>query len=273
VAERTPIIRTFKNAPVIETVLSIQFAPLSKLTIPYLGLYWERIRTEFKRFEPKPPIQHIIEEFGPGPHPLGPPLALQLVATPEVRCWFIEEKGNYFIQLQQDRLLYNWQRVQQNDVYPRYEKIRAKFYQEWKRFCSFLEDENIGTPEVDQCEVTYVNHIPYGVGWSTFGELHKVVSYWSGRSSGNFLPDPNKVNLNIRYLMPENKGRLYISLQPVITRDAVEVLQLNLTARGAPTSSKTDDVFRWLDLGRQWVVEGFTDFTSKEMHKIWGREI
>jgi uncharacterized protein (TIGR04255 family) len=273
VAEQTPIIRSFKNAPVIETVLSIQFAPISKLTIPYLGLYWDRVRAEFKRFELKPPIQHIVEDFGPGPRPAIPPIAFNLVTEPEIRCWFIEEKGNCFIQLQQDRFLYNWQRVQQNDVYPRYEKTRATFLKEWQGFCSFLESENLGSPEVDQCEVTYVNHIPYDAGWNTYGELNKVVSYWSGRSSGNFLPDPNKVNMSIRYLMPDDKGRLYITLQPVITRDAIEVLQLNLTARGAPTSSKTEDIFRWLDFGRQWVVEGFTDFTSKEMHKNWGREL
>jgi hypothetical protein len=71
--------------------------------------------------------------------------------------------------------------------------------------------------------------------------------------------------------MQHNQGRLYISLQPVIrARDAMEVLQLNLTARGAPASSKTDDAFEWLDLGRQSIVEGFTDFTTEEMHNLWG---
>jgi hypothetical protein len=73
--------------------------------------------------------------------------------------------------------------------------------------------------------------------------------------------------------MLDNQGRLYVSIQPVIrARDALEVLQLNLTARGAPASSKTEDVFKWLDLGRQWIVEGFTDFTTNEMHKLWGLE-
>lgn len=272
-ANPVPVIRTFKNAPVIETVLSIQFAPIPNFSLPHFGLYWKEIRNEFRDCQVKPPILHLVEEFGPGPVQRPPSFNLELSSERAIRYWFIEEKGNSFLQLQQDRLLYNWQKVNPDDKYPRYQEIRSKFFEEWRRFCAFLENEKLSQPEVDQCEVTYVNHIEYTAGTESCGELNKVVAYWSGRSSGSFLPEPEKVNINVRYLMPENRGRLYISLQPVIrTRDAMEVLQLNLTSRGAPASSKTEEIFDWLDLGREWIVQGFTDFTTETMHDLWGLE-
>ncbi len=270
-SDQVPILRTYTGAPVIETVLSIQFAQLSKLSVPYFGLYWDRIRQEFPKTELKPPILHLLEDFGPGPQVI-PSLGLESFPDERlVRYWFMTKKGDRFIQLQQDRFLYNWQRIEPDDAYPRYPTIREKFLTEWTGFLAFLDTEKLPAPEVDQCEVTYVNHIPYGEGWKTYGELNKIVSYWSGKTSGQWLPQPEKATMALRYVMPENLGRLYISLQPVIrARDGVEVLQLNLTARGAPVSSKTEDIFHWLDHGRSWIVEGFTDFITQHMQKRWG---
>lgn len=265
-------IRDFTDPPVIETVLSFQFAPITGFSVPHFGLYWRKIRNEFKRTAIHPPIGSVREDFTPGRMTGIPQIGIELVTEPNVRCWFIDEKGNQLIQVQNDRFIHNWQKVSGDEVYPRYESVRSKFEQEWQRFCAFLKEENLAIPEVNQCEVTYVNHIEYEKGWKSFGELNKVITCWSGSHSGTFLPAPEKVNLNVSYVLPNNRGRLHISLQPVIrARDAKEVLQLNLTARGAPASSETAEIFRWLDIGRQWVVEGFTDFTTKEMHKLWGR--
>ena len=272
-ADTVPTIKSFKDAPVIETVLSIQFKPIPGFTIPHFGLYWKGIRDEFKDCEIKNPIVHMIEDFQRGPTQRSSVIDLELSPERAIRYWFMEPTRNTFIQVQQDRFIFNWQRIEKEDVYPRYKKTREKFLEEWKKFCAFLASENLPTPEVDQCEVTYVNHLEYTAGWDSYGELNKIVSYWSGKASGDFLPPPEKVNINIRYAIPNDQGRLYVSLQPVIrTRDAIEVLQLNLTARGAPVSSKTEDVFNWLDLGRKWIVQGFTDFTTDEMHREWGLE-
>ena len=267
-------IRDFTNPPVVETVLSVQFAPLSKVSIPDMGLYWQKIRHEFSRIELRPPVAHVKEEFVSDPAKAAAQFNFELVPATElqIRCWFLDKKGNKFLQVQNDRFIHNWQKVTGDEIYPRYETVRSKFEEEWVRFCEFLKEENLGTPVVDQCEVTYVNHIEYGKGWKSYAELNKVIAPWSGTSSGEFLPAPEKVNLNVTYLLPDNLGRLHISLLPVIrARDAKEVLQLNLTARGAPASPENKDIYEWLDLGRKWVVEGFTDFTNGEMHKTWGR--
>ena len=267
-------LRRFSKAPVIETVLSIQFNPIKGFSIVHFGLYWDRIRRDFPNLETKQPVAHIVENFGQ----MGTEQSLfsQGEIKPEqlVRCWFLEENRSSFIQLQPDRLIVNWQVVEAGDVYPRYTQLRAKLHNEWRRFTEFLRDEKLEAPRVDQCEVTYVNHIEYHDGWDSYDDLNKVISPWSGKTSEGFLKAPEKIGLNVQYLIDGNRGRLYISLQPVIRRrDNKEVLQLNLTARGAPSSSQTEDVFQWLDLGRKWIVNGFTDFVTLEMHKRWGREV
>lgn len=266
-------IRNFKSAPVIETVLSIQFAPIKGFTIPHFGLYWQTIRTNYSHCEAKNPILHLVEDFTKTSSIQGLSFEHEIQSERALRYWFSSNSKNWILQLQQDRFILNWKSIGKDDVYPRYSEIRQKFMEEWKHFCSFLASEALASPEVDQCEVTYVNHIEYSAGWNSYGKLSKIVSYWSGEPSGNFLPPPDKVNINVRYGMHDNAGRLYVALQPVIrTGDVREVLQLNLTARGAPKSSRVEDIFGWLDVGREWVVQGFTDFTTKEMHREWGLE-
>jgi hypothetical protein len=133
-------------------------------------------------------------------------------------------------------------------------------------------DRHINNPEVNQCEVTYVNHIEIEQGSKSYGSLRNVISCWSGQYSGDFLREPEAVGFNSRYLLQEKKGRLHISMQPAIRReDAKEILRLTLTARGKPASSEPSAIEEWFNIGHEWVVRGFTDVTTKEMHDIWGR--
>ena len=177
--------------------------------------------------------------------------------------------------MQNGRFILNWRKLEESDEYPHYIPVlRGTFEEEWNRFCRFLVKSELGKPRVIQCEVTYVNNIDQGKGWKTFADLPHVIPAWSGRHSGNFLPAQESVTLNVRYLMPDNRGRLHVVVNRAIRKvDAQETIQLNFAARGAPVSSSTADVLAWLDLGREWVVRGFTDFTSEEMHKeIWRRK-
>ncbi len=261
----------YERPPVVETLLGVQFAPLTQFSIPHFGLYWAKIRENYPNCQILPPLGSVIEQFGAVQ--FAQP-KLELIPIPEIRCWFIEKSGVMLTQIQRDRFIHNWRRVKAEDVYVHYENIKPKFTEEWKRFCEFLQEVGLGKPEVNQCEVTYVNHIEVGAGWKSYGELNKVIASWSGKYSGSFLPEPESVNVGARYVLPDKKGRLHIEMQPAIRQqDAREILQLNLTARGKPESSDLKHVLEWLDLGHEWIVRGFTDFTAKEMHDFWRRRV
>lgn len=263
----------YEQPPVIETLLSVQFSPLAQFSIPHFGLYWAKIRADYPNYEVQAPLGPLVEQFGEETR-RQPGIKVEIVHGPEVRCWFIDKSGTRLTQVQRDRFIHNWRKAGDEDVYPRYAKIKPKFIEEWGGFCSFLDEAGLEKPEVNQCEVTYVNHVELGKSWKSYGELDKVIACWSGSYSGNFLPDPESVLLNASFVIPEQKGRLHIVMQRALrTRDAKEVLQLTLTARGKPASSRLEDISEWFDLGHEWIVRGFTDFTTKEMHELWRRKL
>jgi uncharacterized protein (TIGR04255 family) len=161
----------YRHPPVIETLLSVQFLPLRGLSLAYLGLFWSEIRRDYPQQQVKPPLPQFIEEFPPAP------IAAQIEVTsePDARFWYISETNTELVQVQRDRFIRNWRREDTEVDYPRYRLLRPKFEHDWNRFVQFLEREGIGHPQVNQCEISYINHIDLGLGWETFQDLSKVL--------------------------------------------------------------------------------------------------
>ena len=267
------ILPDFGKPPVVETVLDVGFLPLAGWGIPHFGLFWQTIKDTYPSFQDQPPVILQKERFGEeAQQPLS--LAFELINQPEARCWFINESQTRLIQVQRDRFIHNWRKMEGKERYPHYEEaVRPAFESEWNRFCEFLLREGLGPPDVQQCEVQYVNHIPLN-GWKTFTDVIESLSNWPGAEHAGFLPAPESLVAITSYLMPGNAGRLRIVIEPAVrSSDGSVILQLKLIARGKPESSGAADILNWFDLGREWIVRGFTDFTSPGMHKIWERNL
>ena len=215
----------------------------------------------------KPPLGNVVEEFSE--MPIRDQIRIHLSAEPEARCWFLNSSGTELIQLQQDRFVRNWRKVTSSDEYPSYDNLKPRFERDWKRLLEFLDREELGHPQVNQCEVTYINHLSVEV--DKLGSLDRFARSVSGLA-GEFLPEPETAQLQVRYMMGDKRGRLHVGVQPGIRRDDRRpVMQLGLTARGLPASSRIEDILAWFDLGHEWVVCGFADFTRSEMHATWER--
>ena len=258
----------FDAPPVVETFLGVQFQPVPGLTLTHFGLFWGTMRNQYPTQEVKPPLPPVVEEFVSPPQPRA--VGIQLTAEPDARCWFVDETSTQLIQVQRDRFIRNWRKgAPPNDRYPRYDDLRPKFEHDWQSFLNFLRNERLDAPEVNQCEVTYINHIELGRGWQALGELHKITPIVS-EGQRRFLPSPELHSLNVSYVMPDNLGRLHVSAQPAIRRQDAKVgIQLTLTARGKPVSSEISDIIAWFNLGHDWIVHGFVDMTTREMRNIW----
>lgn len=261
----------YEDPPVIETVLGVEFSPLEKWSVPHFGLMWATMKADFPRFEVKPPLDSSLERFLPAREVAEP--RIEFLPQMPIRCWFLDEQERTLVQVQKNRFTYNWRKSQGFDPYPRYEQnIRPAFETAWRRFADFVKDQEIGPLEVLQTEVTYVNHLEIDREWRTLADLARVFPCWSGSCSGDFLPVPESVNIHVNYLIPEQRGRLRISVQPAIRNsDGMEILQLTLTARVKPELGTGTEFLDSLDVAREWVVRGFTDFTSREMHNFWKR--
>jgi uncharacterized protein (TIGR04255 family) len=261
---------SFKSPPVVETVLGVEFEPLAALTVPYFGLYWSRIRDRYPRTEVQPALGRVTEQFGPGRTESRP--TVEFVETPVVRCWYFHKSDDRLLQLQQDRFIHNWRKAGRDSEYPRYETLKPCFEEEWRGFLAFLQESKIDPPRPAQCEVTYVNHIDTGSGWRGLGDAAEVTTLAGAGMRAPFLGEPESLAIATNYLLPEGLGRLRVSVQHALRRDdGRELLQMTLTARGAPKSPDWSDVSAWFDLGHEWVVRGFTDLTTRGMHALWER--
>lgn len=265
----------FRKPPVIETVLGVQFEPLRGMRITDFGLFWELIKDEFPEVEHHPSLEPVKESFDSPILPARP--VWKVMREAELpRAWFLSkrtEQGQQLIQLQQDRLIQNWRRANlSTEHYSSYEKNRKGFEHTLKCFLGLVAERELGVFEPNQCEVTYINHIPLDQGL-TVGEMsRKCFPSLDGHRSDGFLPpDAAQLAVNARYEMPDKQGRLHVEVQPAWDlKTRQQFLRLALTARGAPHSPTVDSVLSWLDdLGHLWVVKGFESFTSKQMHDRW----
>lgn len=268
---------TFDNPPVGEVVLSVQFPKISNLQAAHLGQFWDTIRADFPRTETHPAVDAIVERFEK--LELAPTLRFQFRPSEIVpRAWFISTDDTRLIQVQADRFICNWRRASSTRPYPRFPEVRGFFEQYWGRWQEFLTTQRlIDGLKIEQCEVTYTNHIAKAGVWGDYGEADKVLRYVSttpclaSELRGEFT------SFSTHYLInggsgeagAQPVGRLHIDFDPGIdARTGEPIFILNLVARGL-ISSSLNDVITFFDLGRRLIVTTFKEITTPAMHRVW----
>ena len=253
----------------MEVALSLQFAPVVGLTTAHIGLLWRKYRSRLPLIEEHPPLDPVLESFDP-PEP--PHVEIVFGNKPPVpRVWFLTEAKTELIQIQQDRFIHNWRKTGDGAAYPRYESIRDQFRDEVRAFSDFLEEEQLGELSISQCEITYVNHVKFDGEEAGFGNVENLMTNWKSLRDSGFLPTPEELLLSWRYRMPEDTGRLHVLVRPAWDSNEQRFWTLNLMARGEPAANSIESAFAFFDMGRQWIVRGFTDLTTESMHRIWER--
>jgi uncharacterized protein (TIGR04255 family) len=261
---------TFEHPPLDEMVMGVQFAPLGLMRAVHLGLFWSQIRADYPSAEDQMPLQPVVEEAELKPHTTS--LTIRPVDVPPLpRCWFATEDKTRLIQIQRDRFLRNWRRVEGNERYPRFGRLAQDFKLAWEKFVAFIMSEGLGPVNVNQCEVSYINQIDREAGWDELGELNKVFPFLQPRDSKKFLPPAELFSWQARYKLPEGRGRLHVEMNPAFrARDMKLVLSLNLTARGAPAGSSLEQIAAWFDLAHEWAIRAFVELTGPTAHEKWG---
>ncbi len=266
----------YENPPVSEVALSVQFEPLKKLKTPYIGLLWQKYidsRRKLNKVWEQPLLKDRFELFQD--EKLAPRIELSNI-PPLQRYWFFNESETELVQIQDNRFVRNWRRLDITEDYPRYKKNREDFIKDFEIFETFLKEQDIGDVLPNQCEVTYVNPIPAKGKYKIPDQLHNVVTFFKSEYSDSFLPDLENINFTLQYVIQKEDsiplGRLYISLQSVTSRDNEFIYLLKLIARGKPIGEGIDGVLGFMDIGHEWIVRGFTSITTASMHELWGKK-
>jgi uncharacterized protein (TIGR04255 family) len=264
----------FDNPPVVETVLSAQFERLTAMRSVHLGLFWQRVRGEFPNTEERPALPPVLEQAS---EPVAQAVQLRFEPQeplPLQRLWLINASGAEMMQIQNDRFIKNWRKKNEDNAeYPHYTPvIKPAFERDFKEFRTFAADEELGEIKVNQCEVTYVNHIIAGEGWLKRDEIEKIFTFCQQPFAEPYPGRAEDVAYRARFpiLGPDNEwiGRLHVELSPAISLpDNKQMYAMNLTARGMYGTG-----IEFFDIGRRWIVKSFERLTTEHMHEIWRKK-
>jgi uncharacterized protein (TIGR04255 family) len=270
--ERPKHLPDFEAPPLTEVAVSLQFQQLTNFGFVDIGPLWDCFRDRFGRVEYYPPIPPTFEMFGL-PQGAMQPLQMSFGGFPQLpRCWFVNNTNNELLQFQTDRFIHNWRKVEVENVYPRYEHIRASFAQELQVLEAYLTERGLGQIIPNQCEITYVNVIsaPDLPGDQT----STVFRNWSSLQ-GTYTSDIEDVSFICRFRISDENGeptgRVIAQTSPGVDAEGRPVIQFTLTGRGRPASPTVEAALNFIDVARDRIVCGFAELTTDEMHKIWKR--
>ncbi|MBI4605644.1 MAG: TIGR04255 family protein [Planctomycetes bacterium] len=254
----------FERPPVVETVLGVQFDRLAGFHNGHLGSFWNKLGPEWTKVTDAPPLEPQSEIFGKAKG-LSGLLQLKLRQDSSARLQIRNEAEDRMIQVQNGRFHYNWL-GHGGEPYPSYAKVWEEFRRHLDLFGRFVLEQGLGAIQPNLWEVTYVNHIPRGSAWHSPGDWAKLfrLELPPAQPAGTTL---ETVSGEWQYVIPGEKGRLYVRLQHGELEGTEKVL-LTLAARG--TMTPKDDLRSMLEIGHRMIVIGFKDLTSEQAHAYWG---
>jgi uncharacterized protein (TIGR04255 family) len=254
----------FEKPPVNEVALGAQFSGLAIGTFELA-----RLADALRAVDPG--LANVVER---GPLPPMPPrdgargITFQLQDAPDPPLfWLLDESSHHLIQIQRDRLVVNWRKLNPDEPYPSFESILPRWQEAWNVLATFIHENELGDITPNACEVTYFNAID-----PTPDFVHDLVSAWSGENSDTFLPSPAELRLSAAYPLPNEAGSLTIEMNPAVRQDTgSRATLLSLSAKGWPSSPTNEAVVQFFKVAHEWIVRGFASFTTTDMHIEWER--
>jgi uncharacterized protein (TIGR04255 family) len=262
----------FTDPPLNEVVFSVQFNGPVIDEVGILSDFWPTIRAEFPAHEKQPPLPPASEVFDGPP----PPPQIQFLQTgfPQ-RYWFLSTDGTMIVQVQQDRLMFNWRKVTGDEEYPHYDVLAPQFEQLLQTFFD-CNSVNVDTTGVGWTELQYINPIEAVEGGPTHGQLARILTFLEEDPPRTTLPDVEDTQLQERFRIMDregnSQGRLYITAVPAFrATDQAPIYVLTLLGRGKPGPGELrEGIIDFLDKAHDLIVHGFREVTTERMHRLWG---
>lgn len=257
----------FKNPPVIETVLGVQFEPLQKFTNAHLGAFWKKLPKEWDSVSDAETLEPVFEEFGDERSWVPPGIQLKISRDPSTRLRIRNQTNDRMIQIQNSRFHYNWL-GQSGRQYPRFKNVKPEFDDMFNQYKQFVLNESLGDIIPNQWEITYVNHIPKGTVWNSPSDWERVFPSISRKNDCSTVGSLESFECKLHYELEDRRGRLHIEIRHGKRDNSQEILIMNLTARGPirPDGILLDE---GLNLGRNAIVRAFAELTAPDAHKFW----
>lgn len=260
----------YESPPVIESSIGIQFDGLANYHSLDAGSFWNRIKDDFPLIQEMAPLEPAFETFGPSNGTFRQPQLQILPAAIQPRFCFISKSGAELVQLQKDRLFFNWRKNESAARYPRYPHVKDRLREQLGHLYAWAEANRLGEIIPTQCEAVYVNRIPLQDASGKQCGLSHFLPWLEGlkgrTEDGTFL---FRRRLHDESGMPV--ARLSFDLRYGTDQIGEREAQLVLLVRGRPREPTMEACLELIDAEREVIVQTFTDITADSAHQIWGK--
>lgn len=252
----------YTSPPVREVAVSVQVAPLPAAFVAHAARIGDKMDGRYPTIEVHPPLPPLYASLH------RPTVHFDLGGQPSVRTWLANPAGTELIQLQSNRIAYNWRADQETggEDYPRWQHIRSRFtgvFATVDEYCAF---NGLGSLNPQIVEVTYHNVWLLGTDETLDRLLAPLSSSWPG--SG--LPAEMAVSrLSLASPLDHAAGGALV-IEAGAAPDRSMHLQLVATIQLSPPNT-IEEVRAAMDFGRVAIVRSFTAMTTTYAHELWGR--
>jgi uncharacterized protein (TIGR04255 family) len=244
---------SYKKAPLVEVVVGIQLSK-EAITSEFIFEFYQLSKNKFPKIQEHPPLPFQIENKDSNAQ-LGLPNGISS------RKFFIESEGNRLIQLQHNRIVFNWRVAKPDDQYPHYDSVIKEFY-------GIIEQVEKKVPIkllINQLEFSYVNHMvleDFGLDSLQVSNIIKFINF----------PNPLKtINCNLSLWEPELEGNIIAQLKSAKrNRDDKKILIYETTCRGVNKNGQS--VEQWFDQAHQKLLQLFENSITDKAKSIWQKQ-
>ena len=237
--------------PVVELVIGAQFnAPI--FSNEFIYDYYQTIKEEFPKIQENSPLPFIIESTVS-------PSESRILQGFHSRRFFINKDGNKLLQLQPDRILFNWRKNTQLEEYPSFSVILNQFELFIESISKFIPDI---IERINQLEVTFVDKIFIDTFGSSSIKLDRIFS------PIKFSDVVKTIRCNIAFPHEEIKGNLIFDLKSGNNNaDNRRILISETTCRGMKNEGET--ISEWYHRAHEILLDFFIHLFTDEAINHW----
>lgn len=242
----------FENAPLIEVAIGAQFN-LPVINEPLIYKVWEeQLNRDYPKTEIHPYLFPVVETENA--------IFSSEIKIPSRsnRKFFISESGHKLVQLQDNRILFNWRTSSGKEDYPHFNNVLAEFLRVFKILSKHLPNDSI----INQLEISYFDHImidQFGVDYYNVDEIFK----WF-----NISKNLRTVNVEFTTWNPDLLGNLIIKMQSAMLQSLnKKVITLDSVFRGVNKANQS--IEEWFVIAHDFLLNNFEESLTEKAKSVW----
>ena len=241
----------FDKSPVNEVIFGIQFSgPIFSVTdmIELFNIY----KNDYTHITEHSPLPAIIESVTNQP-------TQQILNSFCSRKHIIHKNKDKLIQIQPDKIFFNWRKEKDHNEYPHFDKIFEIFTHIIKTIHKRLKNELYD--KISQYEMTYIDHIII--------KDFSLTNYKPGTIFKLIKDEIEFKDIDFNFSIPYQKigGVLNSSLKSAVKSDDKEKLFVfENTCRGYEPSLEMNE---WFNSAHDILINNFLNIITKQAKKVW----